>query len=105
MVRNNLEFSLGVHTSPKQEDSSYIGRLTLSVLLALSGLAQKLSTLLFQVGVTVSLESESGILSYFATVPLGPFILVVLFSWFGIVVTAAPQIAMWKRSVALLKMI
>lgn len=62
MVRNNLELSLSLLTSPKQEDSSYIRVLRLSVLPALSGRAQKLSTLLFQVEVTISSESELGIL-------------------------------------------
>lgn len=62
MVRNNLELSLSLLTSPKQDDSSYIRVLRLSVLPALSGRAQKLSTLLFQVEVTISSESELGIL-------------------------------------------
>lgn len=62
MVRNNLELSLSLLTSPKQDDSSYIRVLRLSVLPVLSGRAQKLSTLLFQVEVTISPESELGIL-------------------------------------------
>lgn len=62
MVRNNLELSLSLLTSPKQDDSSYIRVLRLSVLPALSGRAQELSTLLFQVEVTISPESELGIL-------------------------------------------
>lgn len=51
---------MSVHTSSKQEDSK--GAKIVSFLPALSGQAQKLSTLLFQVEVTISPESELGIL-------------------------------------------
>lgn len=97
MVRNNLEFSLGVYTSLKQEDSSCIG-----------GLRLYLFSLFFQDWVRAKhtiIPSISDSISRIRVrdtftpcyCPPGSLFLGVLFSWLGIVATTAPQIVMWKE--------